>query len=111
MNRSAKDGAGSSPHYGDEGAWVPLHRTKVCAGDTVGKNVSDSERPGIVRRQGMAGIVRHSQTNGLKRDSVAASSSAHPGMYSFRRVASLSSSTPANSLRCTIARLPFLPGL
>jgi len=64
MNRSAKDGAWSSPHYGDEGAWVPLRRTKVCASDTVGKNVSDSGRPGIVRRQGMAGIVRHSQTKG-----------------------------------------------
>src|SRR5467141_1998170 len=64
MNRSAKDGAWSSPHYGDEGAWVPLRRTKVCAGDTVAKNVSDSGRPGIVRRLGMAGIVRHSQTKG-----------------------------------------------
>ena len=64
MNRSAKDGAWSSPHYGDEGAWVPLRRTKVCADDTVGKSVSDSGRPGIVRRQGMAGIVRHSQTKG-----------------------------------------------
>src|SRR6202011_2406908 len=64
MNRSAKDGAWSSPHYGDEGAWVPLRRTKVCAGDTVGKNVSDSGRPGIVRVQGMAEIVRHSQTKG-----------------------------------------------
>ena len=64
MNRSAEDGAWSSPHYGDEGAWVPLRRTKVCAGDTVGKNVSDSGRPGIVRRQGMAGILRHSQTKG-----------------------------------------------
>ena len=64
MNRSAEDGAWSSPHYGDEGAWVPLRRTKVCAGDTVGKSVSDSGRPGIVRRQGMAGIVRHSQTKG-----------------------------------------------
>ena len=64
MNRSAEDGARSSPHYGDEGAWVPLRRTKVCAGDTVGKNVSDSGRPGIVRGQGMAGIVRHSQTKG-----------------------------------------------
>ena len=42
----AKDGARSSPHYGDDGAWVPLRRTKVCAGDTVGKNVSDSGRPG-----------------------------------------------------------------
>jgi len=42
MNRSAEDGAWSSPHYGDEGAWVPLRRTKVCAGDTVGQNVSDS---------------------------------------------------------------------
>ena len=51
MNRSAKDGAWSSPHYGDEGAWVPLRRTKVCADDTVGKSVSDSGRPGIVRRQ------------------------------------------------------------
>ena len=64
MNRSAEDGAWSSPHYGDEGAWVPLRRTKVCAGDTVGKSVSDSGRPGIVRRQGMAGILRHSQTKG-----------------------------------------------
>ena len=64
MNRSAEDGAWSSPHYGDEGAWVPLRRTKVCAGDTVGKSVSDSGRPGIVRRQGMARILRHSQTKG-----------------------------------------------
>src|SRR6202030_3950515 len=64
MNRSAEDGAWSSPHYGDEGAWVRLRRTKVCAGNTVGKSVSDSGRPGIVRRQGMAGIVRHSQTKG-----------------------------------------------
>ena len=64
MNRSAEDGAWSSPPYGDEGAWVPLRRTKVCADDMVGKNVSDSGRPGIVRGQGMAGIVRHSQTKG-----------------------------------------------
>ena len=50
MNRSAEDGEWSSPHYGGEGAWVPLRRTKVCAGDTVGKSVSDSGRPGIVQR-------------------------------------------------------------
>src|SRR4051812_37957049 len=31
-------------------------------GDTVGKSVSDPGRPGIVHREGMAGIVRHSQT-------------------------------------------------
>ena len=37
MNRSAKDGQWSSQHYDGEGAWVPVHRTKVCAGDTVGK--------------------------------------------------------------------------
>ena len=37
MNRSAKDGARSSPHYGGEGIGVPLRRTKVCADDTVGK--------------------------------------------------------------------------
>jgi len=38
MNRSAKDGARSSPQYGSEGIWVPLRpRTKVCAGETVGK--------------------------------------------------------------------------
>ena len=37
MNRSAKDGARSNPQYGGEGIWVPLRRTKVCAGDTVGK--------------------------------------------------------------------------
>ena len=57
MNRSAEDGEWSSPHYGGEGTGVPPRRTKVCAGDTVGKNVSDSGRPGIVRRQGMAGIA------------------------------------------------------
>ena len=37
MNRSAKDGEWSSPHYWGEGALVPPHRTKVCAGDTVEK--------------------------------------------------------------------------
>jgi hypothetical protein len=37
MNRSAKDGARSSPHYGGEGTWVPLRRTKVFADDKVGK--------------------------------------------------------------------------
>jgi hypothetical protein len=64
MNRSAEDGEWSSPHYGGEGIWVPPRRTKVCAGDTVGKSVSDSGRPGIVQGAGMAGIVRHSQTKG-----------------------------------------------
>ena len=64
MNRSAEDGEWSSPHYGGEGDWVPLRRTKVCADDTVGKSVSDPGRPGIVQREGMAGIVRHSQTKG-----------------------------------------------
>jgi hypothetical protein len=57
MNRSAKDGEWSSPHYGGEGNWVPLRRTKVCAGDTAGKSVSNSGRPGIVQRAGMAGIM------------------------------------------------------
>src|SRR5262249_60316192 len=74
MNRSAEDGAWSSPHYGDEGAWVPLRRTKVCADDTVGKRVSDSGRPGIVQRQGMAGILRHPQTKGR------ATGNAKPGL-------------------------------
>jgi hypothetical protein len=37
MNRSAKDGARSSPHYGGEGIGVSIRRTKVCADDTVGK--------------------------------------------------------------------------
>src|SRR4051795_7073906 len=55
MNRSAEDGEWSSPHYGGEGTWVPPRRTKVCAGDTVGKSVSDPGRPGIVHREGMAG--------------------------------------------------------
>lgn len=64
MNRSAEDGEWSSPHYGGEGTWVPPRRTKVCADDTVGKSVSDPGRPGIVHREGMAGIVRHSQTKG-----------------------------------------------
>ena len=74
MNRSAKDGARSSPHYGGEDIWVPLRRTKVFAGDTVGKSVSDSGRPGIVQREGMAGIVRHSQTKGR------ATGNAKPGL-------------------------------
>jgi len=56
MNRSAEDGEWSSPHYGGEGTGVPPRRTKVCAGDTVGKSVSDPGRPGIVRWEGMAGI-------------------------------------------------------
>src|SRR4051794_40266933 len=64
MNRSAQDGEWSSPHDGGEGTGVPPRRTKVCAGDTVGKSVSDPGRPGIVHREGMAGIVRHSQTKG-----------------------------------------------
>ena len=63
MNRSAKDGEWSSPHYRGEGVWVPPRRTKVCAGDTVGKSVSNSGRPGIVQGAGMAGM-RHSQTKG-----------------------------------------------
>src|ERR1044072_10023164 len=64
MNWSAEDGEWSSPHYGGEGTWVPPRRTKVCAGDAVGKSVSDPGRPGIVHREGMAGIGRHSQTKG-----------------------------------------------
>jgi len=64
MNRSAKDGEWSSPHYWGEGNWVPLRRTKVFAGDTAGKSVSNSGRPGIVQRAGMAEIVRHSPTKG-----------------------------------------------
>ena len=57
MNRSAKDGEWSSPHYGGEGVWVPPRRTKVCAGDTVGKSVSNCSglqssaiRPAIIAR-------------------------------------------------------------
>src|SRR4029450_7357159 len=67
MNRSAEDGEWSSPQSGGEGTWVPPRRTKVCAGDTVGKSVSDPGRPGIVHREGMAGIVRHSQTKGREK--------------------------------------------
>ena len=74
MNRSAKDGEWSSPHYRGEGVWVPPRRTKVCAGDTVGKSVSNSGRPGIVQGAGMAGIVRHSQTKGR------ATGNAKPGL-------------------------------
>ena len=36
-NRSAQAGEWSSLHYGGEGEVVPPQRTKVCAGDTVGK--------------------------------------------------------------------------
>ena len=36
-NRSAQAGEWSSLHYGGEGVVVPPQRTKVCAGDTVGK--------------------------------------------------------------------------
>jgi hypothetical protein len=47
MNRSAKDGQWSSPHYGGEGVRVPAHRTKVCADDNreVGADISASEIP------------------------------------------------------------------
>src|SRR5215203_159432 len=55
MNRSAEDGEWSSPHDGGEGTGVPPRRTTVCAGDTVGKSVSDPGRPGIVHREGMYG--------------------------------------------------------
>jgi hypothetical protein len=85
MNWSAEDGAWSSPHYGDEGAWVPLRRTKVCADDTVGKNVSDSGRPGIVQRQGMAGIVRHSQTKGRATGNAKPSLEPASGRYGYKR--------------------------
>jgi hypothetical protein len=37
MNRSAKDGARSSPHYGGEGVTHSPHRTKVFAGGTIRK--------------------------------------------------------------------------
>ena len=64
MNRSAKDGARSSPHYGGEDIWVPLRRTKVFAGDTVGKSINDSGRPGMgpfrgsnEGRAGLCGLV------------------------------------------------------
>jgi len=51
MNRSAKDGAKVEPALLGRRHRVPLRRTKVCAGDTVGKSVSDSGRPGIVHRE------------------------------------------------------------
>ena len=51
MNRSAKDGAKVEPALLGRRHRVPLRRTKVCAGDTVGKRVSDSGRPGIVQRE------------------------------------------------------------
>ena len=40
MNRSAKEGARSSRHYGDEGVIHPPPRTKVCAAGTERKNMS-----------------------------------------------------------------------
>ncbi len=76
MNRSAKDGEWSIPHYGGEGNWVPLRRTKVCAGDTAGKSVRNSGRPGIVQRAGTAGIMRHSPTKGRE------TGNAKPGLES-----------------------------
>jgi hypothetical protein len=86
MNRSAEDGEWSSPHYGGEGTGVPPRRTKVCAGDTVGKSVSDPGRPGIVHREGMAGIVRHSQTKGRE------TGNAKPGLKPPRVGADISAS-------------------
>ena len=84
MNRSAKDGARSSPHYGGEGIRVPLRRTKVCAGETVGKMVDDG-RPGIVRRRGMAGIVRHSQTKGRATEKAKPSLKPSGGRRGYKR--------------------------
>ena len=40
MNRSAKEGARSSRHYGDEGVFPSTPRTKVCAAGTERKNAS-----------------------------------------------------------------------
>ena len=85
MNRSAKDGAWSSPHYGGEGTWVPLRRTKVFAGDTVGKSVSDLGRPGIVQRIGMAGMVRHSQTKGRATGNAKPCLKPSDGRYGYKR--------------------------
>ena len=86
MNRSAEDGEWSSPRSGGEGTWVPPRRTKVCADDTVGKSVSDPGRPGIVHREGMAGIVRHSQTKGRE------TGNAKPGLKPPRVGADISAS-------------------
>ena len=44
MNRSAKDGIRSSPHYGGEGHSF-THRTKVFADGTIRKFTRDLRRP------------------------------------------------------------------
>ena len=93
MNRSAEGGEWSSPHYGGEGTWVPLRRTKVFADDTVGKSVSDSGRPGIVQRAGMAGIVRHSQTKGRANREGKAQPGAAGGRCGYPNTRGRSSST------------------
>src|SRR3954466_3399116 len=85
MNRSAEDGEWSSPHFGGEGTWVPPRRTKVCADDTVGKSVSDPGRPGIVHREGMAGIVRHSQTKGRETGNAKPGPEAPDGRGGYKR--------------------------
>src|SRR6476620_10550899 len=64
MNRSAKDGARSSLHYGGEDIGFHSVAPRCVRATRWGRCVSDSGRPGIVQRRGMAGIVRHSQTKG-----------------------------------------------
>lgn len=64
MNWSAKDGEWLSPHYGGEGIGFLPVAPRCLRATRWGRDVGDPGRPGIVRRKGMVGILRHSQTKG-----------------------------------------------
>jgi hypothetical protein len=64
MNRSAKDGAWSSPHYGGEGTWVHSVAPRCLRTTRWGRALVTQGGLVSSKRRGMAGIVRHSQTKG-----------------------------------------------
>ena len=61
INRSAKDGARSSPHYGAKAFGFHSVAPRCVRATRWGRCVNDLGRPNIVQRKGMAG-VRHLST-------------------------------------------------
>src|SRR5215467_9018052 len=64
MNRSAKNGARSSPHYGGEGAWVHSVAPRCVRATRWGRALVTQGDLASSKGKGMAGILRHSQTKG-----------------------------------------------
>jgi hypothetical protein len=57
MNRSAKDGAWSSRHYGGEGAWFHPIAPRCVRATRWGRDECDPGRPGTVQTAGMVESV------------------------------------------------------